>query len=272
MPELPEVETVANQLHPVLKGVTLKRLEILDDLLKPLQTKKVAGKTISRVFRFGKEIVFKLVSPKNKAQKPIWLSVHLRMTGRLIWHPHQQQVDKKHLRAKFHLEKGQLLFYDTRRFGVIRILENLNILAGGGVDPTDASFDWKMLSRMLGGSKQAIKVWLLRQDKLVGLGNIYASEILYRAGINPYRPAGSMSKPEIKKLHRAIRSVLAEAIKSCGTTFRDFQDSTGSIGSYQNCLKVYGKKGELCPKCKDEIASEKQQGRSTYYCPSCQEK
>ena len=123
---------------------------------------------------------------------------------------------------------------------------------------------------MIGNTHQNIKAWLLRQDRLVGLGNIYASEILFVAGISPLRQASSLNAAEHRSLLRATRRVLRRAIKNCGTTFSDFQDAQGLTGSYQHYLTVYGRDGEPCPRCRAPVVRLVQQQRSTYHCAQCQ--
>jgi formamidopyrimidine-DNA glycosylase len=138
------------------------------------------------------------------------------------------------------------------------------------MDPLSPHLTPASLGRLIGESRQNVKAWLLRQDRLVGLGNIYASEILFVAGISPLREAGSLSPDEHGRLWRATRRVLRRAIRNCGTTFSDFQDAQGLTGSYQHYLKVYGREDEPCPACRTPVVRIVQQQRSTYYCPRCQ--
>jgi formamidopyrimidine-DNA glycosylase len=180
------------------------------------------------------------------------------------------EVLTKHLRARLILDQGELHFSDVRRFGVMKLVAGKNDLAAPGLDPTLDSFTSKILESLLNGSSQNIKNWLMRQDKLTGIGNIYASEILFHAKINPKRSASTLTALEIKKLYRAIKSILKKAIKHCGTTFSDYRDSEGKIGSFQNFLAVYNREGEPCRLCKSPIIRLPQAGRSTYYCRQCQ--
>ena len=266
MPELPEVETVVRQLRPLIEGKTARSLNIYDNKLATSKKKLIKNIQVSNVVRKGKKIV--LTSDK----KSIFIAVHLRMTGRLLWFT-KDRIRKsrdKHLRAKIVFKEGELRFYDTRRFGTLEVLTSEEELDQSGIDPFSKQFTLKNLTSMLKNSSQEIKHWLMRQDKIVGLGNIYASEILYRAKIAPRRKSGSLTSDEIKKLHSATRSVLSKAIKNCGTTFSDFQQANGLTGSYQNLLAVYKREGESCKKCGSVIERIVQQQRSTFYCGKCQ--
>jgi len=270
MPELPEVETVARQLVPLVRGRTVVGLRVLDPSLKHGRFPRVAGRQVVDVTRSGKRVLFHF-SPCASRDGELWLAVHLRMTGRLIWVDESRGPETKHLRARFRLDRGALLFYDTRRFGTFRFYRSFEDTLPGGVDPLSQGLNSREIGRMIGNSKQNIKAWLLRQDRLVGLGNIYASEILFVAGISPLREASSLTAVEHDRVLRATRRVLRRAIKNCGTTFSDFQDTQGLTGSYQNYLAVYGREDEPCPRCRAPVVRLVQQQRSTYFCAQCQE-
>lgn len=272
MPELPEVETVARQLAPLVEGRRLRQVQVLDPLLRPLRAPRpYRDRRVERVFRSGKQVLFGL-----NGSSPLFLAVHLRMTGRLIW-TDEQRLKPSHLRASLKMDRGQVLFIDTRRFGTIGWITDARqpLQTGGGglaIDPTTEQFTAEALASLLSTSSQALKVWLLRQDRLNGLGNIYASEILYQARLSPRRMARTVRGREVERLHAATRSVLQRAIDACGTTFSDFQDAHGVTGSYQQYLAVYGREGEPCPSCRTEIRRIVQQQRSTFFCPQCQTK
>ena len=274
MPELPEVETVVRQLNPYVEGKTVKRFDVLDKArLGKLSTRPFVQRPIARVFRHGKHALFEFgprigATPQGAAARPLWLAVHLRMTGRLLWSP-TKQGNTPHLRARLQLDEGAVDFVDVRRFGTLEMHRSADEFAAQGLDPTTPAFTVQALTKLLKG-KQPLKTWLLRQDRLVGLGNIYASEILFEAGLHPERAPGGLSPDEIKRLHRATRAVLQRAIKHCGTTFSDFQDAHGVTGSYQRYLKVYSRDGEPCRKCDDQIVRVTQQQRSTFFCLRCQ--
>jgi formamidopyrimidine-DNA glycosylase len=266
MPELPEVETVARQLAPDVEGRRLERVRFIDPLLKAAGAwrapRPYRGRLIERVVRYGKQVVFTL------APGDLHLAIHLRMTGRLRYSEGGWR-DRQHLRAVLQLGRGVVLFHDVRRFGTISWLTDIEQAAPGAVDPLSGAFTVSKLACLLEGCRQELKPWLLRQDRLVGLGNIYASEILHAARLSPLRPAGSLSPSEIRRLHSATRRVLAGAIESCGTTFSDFQDAHGLTGSYQQYLAVYGREGEPCSRCREPVIRIVQQQRSTFLCPSC---
>jgi formamidopyrimidine-DNA glycosylase len=269
MPELPEVETVARQLAPRLTGATVRSFRIFDPLLRNGPVPRLVDRTILDVGRSGKQVLFTL-SPGRATRQPVWLAVHLRMTGRLIWAEKDSTVSRAHLRARFELDNGRLLFIDPRRFGTMRWYQTKTESDPQGTDPLDSGLTPRRLADLIGDSRQSIKSWLLRQDRLVGLGNIYASEILYRARISPFRSAGSLEKPEVRRLRSATRYILRRAIDNCGTTFSDFQDASGLEGSYQHYLKLYDREGEPCRRCRTPIRRVVQQQRSTYFCPECQ--
>ncbi len=272
MPELPEVETVARQLAPDVEGQVLKSLKIHDEKLTGYDWSRVEGLKVRKVSRIGKQVVLEFKKPVGSKKNNPLLSVHLRMTGRLLWKPGGDNKEKPttHVRAKFEFNKGMMLFQDVRRFGVLKLHENLSEVQPKGEEPLADNFTARDMQKMLKGSKQQIKAWLLRQDRLVGLGNIYCSEILFASGIHPERLATDLEYDEIKLLFKFTRSILRKAIKNCGTTFSDFQDAKGEMGSFQNFLQVYQKEGEPCKKCGDIIKRIKQQQRSTFFCPSCQ--
>jgi formamidopyrimidine-DNA glycosylase len=269
MPELPEVETVARQLRPVLTGRRVERLRILDPLLRTARVPPLAGRRIESVRRSGKQVLIGF-GPRDRGDAPLWLAVHLRMTGRLLWTDESGPDERAHLRARFALDRGRLLFRDTRRFGTFRWFDSERAAAPAGIDPLDPALDAGLLQRLVAGARQNAKAWLLRQDRLVGLGNIYASEILHAAGIDPRRDAGSLDARAVARLHAATRRILRRAIDACGTTFSDFQDARGVEGGYQRYLRVYGREGERCRRCRGLVVRAVQQQRSTFWCPGCQ--
>jgi len=264
MPELPEVETIARQLAAAIAGRRILALEILDPRLGRLPAwARPAGARVRRVFRLGKQVVLEL-------DRQLWLAVHLRMTGRLIWSEGRRRVSTQHLRARLRLTGGSLLLYDPRRFGTLTVCRDLDEIRPRGEDPLAESFSAARLAGLLRGSRQPLKLWLLRQDRLVGIGNIYASEILFQAGLDPRRPTSSLGRREVERLHRATRAVLRRAIEHSGTTFSDYRDAQGQTGSYQSCLAVYGREGEPCRKCGGVVQRLLQQQRSTFFCRGCQ--
>ncbi|UCF68036.1 MAG: bifunctional DNA-formamidopyrimidine glycosylase/DNA-(apurinic or apyrimidinic site) lyase [Acidobacteriota bacterium] len=267
MPELPEVETVARQLAPMVRERRLRRVRILDQLLRSGRCPPYSGRLIANVFRFGKQVLFEL-DRSERDDAVLYLAIHLRMTGRLL-HVDRRPRCRSHLRAVLELDRGAVLFIDPRRFGTLRWLRTPEQAAPGAIEPLGPCFTAERLAEELGRSRPPIKPWLLRQDRLVGLGNIYASEILHEARLSPLRATNTLRPAEITRLHRATRAVLERAIEHCGTTFSDFQDARGVTGSYQRFLAVYGREGEPCLRCAGPIVRLVQQQRSTFFCPRC---
>lgn len=294
MPELPEVETVVRQLRGSVSGIHLKAAKIFDHRLSHLDKVDFGGLSVRNLERYGKYIVFgfhQATKSSGKSSVPGYLAIHLRMTGRLFWldekmggkgdippeaihskipFVHQVSLKPAHLRFVLFAKEGSLIFADPRRFGTVELLDEPMNLLGGGIDPTRGEFSEDVLRNLLSKHKQPIKSWLLRQDRVVGVGNIYASEILFRAGIHPSRAADSLRKKEILALHLAIREILLEAIERNGTTFSDFQSPSGEYGGFQEFLTVYEREGEPCRKCSSLIVRVAQAGRSTYFCKKCQ--
>lgn len=300
MPELPEVETIVRQLTPLLQGRKLHHCVIFDPkLLSP--TNANINRLVSNVFREGKQIVIQL---EHRGGKPMYLCFHLRMTGRLLWCPSKNETkfssakvtsekpnleDKnatgisegayfyevpfqnKHLRAALIFQGGKLLFVDPRRFGTFVVGQDRSLFQSRGIDPLSDKFSLQVLGDLCQGKTQVTKQWLLRQDCIVGVGNIYASEILFQASIDPSCVVKALSASQLRKLYRAVRDVLLGAIASGGTTFSDYQDSFGKQGSFQKLLKVYDRENLPCRRCRTPIRRRLQQGRSTFFCPQCQE-
>jgi len=279
MPELPEVETVARQLHRSIRGRQFLGAEVSDPKLG-LDVRPLIGTRVKRVFRVGKYVV---IEGAAKSGKPIFAAVHLRMTGRLLWrsdrkrlvstrpiYVHEIAEVERYQRAAFRMSGGTLLFCDVRRFGTFRLYRSLEEIPVRGIDPLSEDFTLDYLRSVLAKRKQPMKQWLLRQDCVAGIGNIYASEILFRARISPRRAAGRVKEKELELLMRSIRAVLTEAIAKAGTSFSDFQDSDGQEGSFERFLRVYGREGLKCKRCKAAVIRIVQVGRSTFYCRGCQ--
>ncbi len=269
MPELPEVETVARQLAPYVEGRVLRRVEILDPRLRDDAVAALADRPVRDVRRVGKQVALQL-SPVPGLAPPEWLLIHLRMTGRLLAGDGPPPDDRRHLRALLWLDRGHVRFVDPRRFGTMHTVVGARPPRASGLDPLSRACTARRLGALLAGSPTPLKVWLLRQDRLVGLGNIYASEALFAAGLSPTRPAGSLADHEVARLHRHLRRILRRAIDACGTTFSDFQGAQGVTGSYQRYLAVYGRTGQPCPRCGTAVERATLQQRSTFWCPRCQ--
>ena len=202
----------------------------------------------------------------------MFLAVHLRMTGRLI-HSREGQASERgerHLRAVLELDMGRVDFFDMRRFGTFKLYSNEAEAQPKGAEPLDRSFTHKKLGELIRGSDMPVKIWLLRQDRICGIGNIYASEILFDCGIDPFRAVSSLTDHELRAITVSIRKILRKAIRHCGTTFSDFQNANGEVGGYQKYLCVYQHSGEGCRHCGTEIQRAVQAQRSTFWCPACQ--
>ena len=271
MPELPEVETVARQIDEQVRGSKIKWLKAYDPRLKLSKKTTFNNARIDRVFRMGKQIVF---SFKGTQKKHNSLAIHLRMSGRLtcLSDSERKNIDtpSHHIRSDIKLGKGYITFIDPRRFGTMVFADTSEAFTPKGIEPLSKEFTVDTLKNLIGKTSTPIKPWLLKQEKIVGIGNIYASEILYRSKISPTKAAGKIRKSDIKPLYKSIVYILDKAIENCGTTFSDFQDAHGVTGSYQRFLKVYEREGQKCGRCKAKIKRIVQAQRSTYYCPKCQ--
>jgi len=268
MPELPEVETMARRLGPHITGRRIVDVQVLDEKQDANLT-QLTGHRIAGVRRVGKQCLLELLRPRRRVVDR-YLAVHLRMTGYLYWAP-ELPAQTRHLRVRMDLDQSGLLLYeDQRRFGRLRLLDDLGSVEPAGTDPTTSAFTVDVLRQLLAQSRQPIKPWLLRQDRLVGLGNIYASEILFAARILPDRAAGSLDSHERSRLHRATRQVLQQAIDAAGTTFYAIEAGRRVRGRFAEQLAVYGQEGTDCPRCGQPVLRSVQAQRSTYYCGECQ--
>jgi formamidopyrimidine-DNA glycosylase len=265
MPELPEVEVIVRELRK--KVLNEEIVDIKVHWPKSLVTDGLARRsvcsTIKSVRRYGKFIIFQL--------DHLYMLVHLRMTGRLIV-SNAGRFDKAQLRVQLKFRSGKsLLFYDTRKFGRVYLTADANMFLGSlGVDALDTRFSAKNFKVLLGNKTGIIKPFLLDQRQLAGLGNIYADESLFRAGVHPQRRISSLSVKEMERLYRAIRRVLLESIKHMGTTLADYRTTGGESGRNQNYLRVYGREQNPCVRCKNPIEKKWIGGRGTHFCPVCQ--
>ncbi len=282
MPELPEVEILVRHLAPLLKRKTIRALDIRRPKVVAPTTpgqfvQKLRRARFLDVQRRAKFLVFTLRQPGKQA--PLVLLGHLGMTGRMYLLARNAPLPK-HAAVSFDLGRERFVFEDTRYFG--RLTLNLAPLDRLGPEPLDPGFTDDQLAAPLKRSAQPIKVKLLDQHLVAGIGNIYASEALFRAGISPKAPARRLSREQIGRLRRAIRDVLTEAI-ACGSTVplnyagvgeRDglfyFGRAPGAPDYYEERLRVYDREGQSCPNCGTPIQRLVQAARSTYFCPSCQ--
>jgi formamidopyrimidine-DNA glycosylase len=271
MPELPEVETVVSELRPHLVGRRILAADILwpRTLAAPDLTsfvERLRGRVITRLGRRGKHLLFELDSGES-------LIIHLRMTGRLEIAPADSQLRAgPHVRAWFDLSGGEcLVFSDARKFGRVWLVRDPDEVLGAlGPEPLDWTFDARRLTERIGGHRTAVKTLLLDQAVVAGIGNIYADEALFLAGIHPLRSGASLNDDEIARLYAAIRQVLREAIAQQGTTLRDYRPPYSAEGAYRNSLRVYQQTGRPCPRCGAPIERIRVTQRSTHFCPHCQ--
>jgi len=271
MPELPEVETVVAQLRPHLVGRRILAADVLwpRTLATPDRTsftERLQDRQITGLGRRGKYLLFGLDSGDV-------LIVHLRMTGRLEIVPGDSPLRAgPHARAWFDLSGGEcLVFNDARKFGRIWLVRDPGEVLGAlGPEPLDWEFDAERLAGRIRRRRVAVKALLLDQAVVAGIGNIYADEALFLAGIHPLRPGMSLSDDEIERLHDAIRQVLREAISQQGTTLRDYRPPYSPEGAYRNSLRVYQQTDQPCPRCGTPIRRIRVTQRSTHFCPRCQ--
>ena len=274
MPELPEVETVANGVHARVAGDSIVSAWF-SSKPEPFKTAPeilsaaLVGRTIGRVHRVGKHIVVELADRAGGEAVAEWI-VHLGMTGRLLVSDAEVSLPP-HTHAQIGLASGrQLRFIDARRFGRLdlRVLAESDGFSGPGREPlTISAEDFADLFR---GRKLAIKAALLNQSLLHGVGNIYADESLHRAGIRPTAAAGSVSRPRLRRLHAALVDVLRQAIALGGSSVSDYVDADGVRGFFQVRHQVYARTGQPCAACSMPIRRIVVGGRGTHYCPRCQ--
>lgn len=267
MPELPEVETIRTALE-INIGARIIHADVKrDDIIKckDFASEEMNGQAIRAIKRRGKYLILEL-------EKDYFLVVHLGMSGRFYMQAEADEIFAPHVHFILHLDNGRKLVYqDARRFGGIRFCHDPEVLfAHMGVEPLSRQFNPRYLEKICRNRKVAIKTLLLNQNLVSGIGNIYADEALFAAGIKGDRPAGTLTAAEIKSLQRAIVQVLKHGINERGTTFRDYRDGYNESGNFQNSIKVYGKTGQACTTCGGTIKKEIIGGRSSHFCERCQ--
>jgi formamidopyrimidine-DNA glycosylase len=282
VPELPEVEVLVRHLAPLLRGRTIRAIQVRRaKVLAPTSisefTRALLGGKFCGLTRRGKYLLFTFRQAKRTELRT--LVGHLGMTGRMYLLPAKAALPK-HTAVVLNLGRRNFVFEDTRYFG--RLTLDLRALGNVGPEPLGVEFTVEQFVDALARSAQAIKVKLLDQSLVAGVGNIYASEALYRAGIAPTRAARSLREAQVARLWCAIREVLSEAI-ACGSTVplnyagqgaRDglfyFGRALDTPDFYEERLRVYDRAGQPCPECGSAIKRRVQAARSTYYCPRCQ--
>jgi formamidopyrimidine-DNA glycosylase len=271
MPELPEVETIRRRLAPLVEGRTLARLEILDPRwCAPLAPHELAdaleGRRLERLSRRGKYLIW-------EATDEVFLLMHLRMTGTLLYDP---PPAARYVRVRFALsDHHELAFCDPRRFGTGELALGGAALdafldARLGVEPLGADFTTEQLFLQTRARRAPIKAVLLDQRRVAGVGNIYANEALFRARIHPLREARQLKRAQIAALRDAVIASLRAGIDAGGATIDDFRHPDGVKGAFQNEFLVHGRDGEPCLVCGGEIVKFVAAGRGTYACESCQ--
>jgi formamidopyrimidine-DNA glycosylase len=280
MPELPEVETVRRGLAPHLVGARLvKVVQNRLDLRFPLPARFAERLTGAVALTMDRRAKY-LLAPLDTGET--WVT-HLGMTGRFTigdqtpgrFHNQAGGVEK-HTHLVLDTDGGRKIsFNDARRFGYMdliptAILDQHPWFKGLGPEPLSEDFDARALAAAIRGRKQSIKATLLDQRVVAGLGNIYVSEALFRARIDPRRAAGDLKLKAVKALVTAVKAVLEEAVEAGGSTLRDYRSAEGELGYFQHRFRVYGREGEPCPGCKGTIERIVQGGRSTFFCAACQ--
>jgi len=270
MPELPEVETTRRGIEPAVRGRRVRTLAVYDPRLRwpvpPALAAALAGRAIRAVERRSKYLLFRTDAPT--------MLVHLGMTGSLRFHstpPPRSRHD--HVDVVF--EDGSVVrYHDPRRFGAMLLLEGRDedhpLLRALGPEPFDPAFDARALHAATRSRRAAIKLALMDNGVVTGVGNIYANEALWRAGIRPTVPANRVGRKRLARLVDAVRATLADAIRAGGSTLRDYVDPSGRSGYFQLEYGVYGREGERCPRCGSTVRMVRLGGRASFYCPHCQ--
>jgi formamidopyrimidine-DNA glycosylase len=281
VPELPEVETVCRGLNKLTQGQVIQGGEVLlkRTLAYPLSASEfcqnIKGAAIADWHRRGKYLLARLTNASSESAG--WLGVHLRMTGQLLWLEKDRPL-QKHARIRLFMESDrELRFVDTRTFGKVWWVPPQNdpetIITGLkklGVEPLSPDFSRQYLQQKLQNSHRPIKTFLLDQEIIAGIGNIYADEALFKSQLRPTAIAKDLTPKQIERLRLAIVEVLQTAIDKGGTTFSDFRDVTGINGNYGGVAWVYGRHNEPCRLCGTAIERLKLSGRSAHFCPQCQ--
>jgi len=278
MPELPEVESIKIDLSTKIIGKTIAKVTIFEKKQFIGDPQQIIGQKINAILRYGKHLSIKLTNN-------LYLNIHLKLTGQFLFAKNLNQANFKYLipftgknnmpgkttRIIFNFtDNSGLFFNDLRKFGWIKIAPQPQIPEG--VDVLSKKFTIQYLQTIFSSTRRAIKIVLMDQRKMAGIGNIYANDSLFLAKINPLKPANSLNKEKVANLYEAIKKVINEGIKDRGSSAADeaFILPDGRKGSHQKHLLIYQKDGQPCPVCNAIIRRIKQGGRSTFYCPHCQ--
>jgi len=263
MPELPEVETIRIKLIPLIVGKKIIKIDVLSSKNFLGRVDDVIGKKVVGLSRIGKYLAIELSGN-------LFLNIHLKMTGQIFIHKKYINPESN-TRVVFYFDDKSIMFFnDMRKFGYIKV--DTKKEKQHFIDVLSKDFTLEYLSIKIGKTKKPIKAFLLDQEVLAGLGNIYANDALFLAGILPTRITNSLTKNEIKKLYESILLVINEGVRLGGATAKDrgYVQPDGGHGKYQNFFKVYGREGQKCLGCDSKVVRIKQNGRSSFYCPKCQ--
>jgi formamidopyrimidine-DNA glycosylase len=273
MPELPEAETIVRDLRRrvvgrTIAGTSVPRRDILAPPLTPQRlSARLRGRRITATARRAKKVILEL-DDGNRAV------IHLGMTGRVMTSDTSGAAALHHVVARIRLDDGrEIVFDDARRFGLLEIVESRawpQWSAALGPEPLSDDFTADSLYRGLRASITPVRNWLLDQKRVAGIGNIYACEALFRAGVRPTRRARTLTRRQAVALHAALREVLVDAIRARGTTLRDYRDARGGRGAYQARLGVYDREHRPCPVCASPVRRTVLSNRSAFFCPTCQ--
>jgi formamidopyrimidine-DNA glycosylase len=273
MPELPEVETIARTLAPSLVGRVIAGIELIYRPLlrggRPGRLRTLIGRRVLGVRRRGKMLLVEIEGGRT-------LVFHLKMTGQFLFADASEPHDK-HVRLAIRFEDGrnELRFRDVRKFGFLLCLDGAPECSCGelsclGPEPLEVGLP--EFADILKARRGRIKSLLLDQTRIAGIGNIYADEMLFDAGIHPETRASSLTKPSIARLYESMKNILSEAIEAKGSTLQDYRDADGNEGSFQESHKVYDREGKPCAVCGGPIRMKRVGGRSSHFCPRCQRK
>ncbi len=269
MPELPEVEIIKKFLEREILNSKILNVEIFSKKQFIGNPQKIINKKIKAIERRGKFLIFKLKN--KKSQENIYLLFHLKLSGQILFS--KDYLSEKSTRVIIKLNNGYLIFNEPRKLGWIKVVDEdgfkkeiLNL----GKEPLDKDFKIDYFKKIIKNSSRSIKVLLMDQKKIAGVGNIYASEALFLAKIDPRRKANSLTDQEIKNLYNAIKKVLKKGIKYGGASVRFYIRPDKSRGKFQEKTFVYAREGKKCYQCGEIIQKIKLGGRGTYFCPKCQ--
>ncbi|MFH0818848.1 MAG: bifunctional DNA-formamidopyrimidine glycosylase/DNA-(apurinic or apyrimidinic site) lyase [Patescibacteria group bacterium] len=290
MPELPEVETIKQDLRKQIlrkkiKSVLIRKPKLIKSNKKEF-VKVLLNSKFQEIDRIGKLMIFKIVETRHGVSlQSQFLLIHLKMTGQLIYQDKKNIIAGGHMNIKdqlpgkqthiiFEFQDGTKLFFnDQRQFGYMKVVDTKElekVKEKFGIEPLTPSFTWQNFNKILQNRKTSIKAVILNQKLIAGLGNIYADEALFLAGIRPDKKVNFLLLPEKKKLFSVINPLFKKAIKYRGTTFNNYVDSKGEKGNFSRVLKVFHRDGQKCCRCGALIKKSRVAGRGTHYCPFCQ--